>query len=112
MTDLTLAQFLADKNVKTLAWIAEDPDNRGAGLHSEDLADWAEMGITTVAQYKRYDLETLFWEMYKDASGYRPRHIDFKLMSDEELQREVDYLGELIARKIQADEAWEKILLL
>ncbi len=107
MTDLTLAQFLADKNAQTLAWIGEDPDNRWAGLLVEDLAHWAEMGIHTVAQYKRYDLETLFWEMYKDATGFRPRHIDFKSMSDEELQREVDYLGEQISHQIEADKEWE-----
>ena len=104
---MTLAEHLAALNAKTLAWIAEDPDNRWAGLLTEDLTHWVEMGITTVAQYKRYDLETLVWEMYKDATGFRPRHIDFKSMSDEELQREVDYLGEQISRQIEADKEWE-----
>ena len=104
---MTLAEHLAALNAKTLAWIAEDPDNRWAGLLTEDLTHWAEIGITTVAQYKRYDLETLFWEMYKDATGFRPRHIDFKSMSDEDLQREVDYLGEQISRQIEADKEWE-----
>lgn len=103
----TLAEFLAAKNAETLAWIAEDPDNRWAGLLTEDLAHWAEIGIHTVAQYRRYDLETLVWEMYKDAMGFRPRHIDFASMSDEELEREVDSLGRMISSQIEADKEWE-----
>lgn len=105
---ITLAQHLANLNAEKLAWIAEDPDNRWTGLWVEDLAHWHEMGIFTVQQFKRYDLETLVWEMYKDAHGFRPRHIDFKSMSDEELQKEADYLGEMISRQIEADKDWEE----
>ncbi len=107
MTDITLAQHLANLNAEKLAWIAEDPDNRWTGLWVEDLAHWAEMNIFTVAQFKRYDLETLVWEMYKDAMGFRPRHIDFKSMSDEELQAEADSLGRMIESQIEADKDWE-----
>ena len=107
MTDITLAQHLSNLNAEKLAWIAEDPDNRWAGLWVEDLAHWAEMNIFTVAQFKRYDLETLVWEMYKDAMGFRPRHIDFKSMSDEELQAEADSLGRMITSQIEADKDWE-----
>lgn len=104
---MTLAQYLADRNAATLAWIAEDPDNRWAGLIVEDLSHWAEMGIYTVEQYQRYDLETLVWEMYKDATGFRPRHMDFKSMSDEDLRKEADYLGRQIEHQIEADKEWE-----
>jgi hypothetical protein len=104
---ITLAQHLANLNAEKLAWIAEDPDNRWTGLWVEDLAHWHEMNIFTVAQFKRYDLETLVWEMYKDAMGFRPRHIDFKSMSDEELQAEADSLGRMIERQIEADKDWE-----
>ena len=107
MTDITLAQHLSNLNAEKLAWIAEDPDNRWTGLWVEDLAHWAEMNIFTVAQFKRYDLETLVWEMYKDAMGFRPRHIDFKSMSDEELQAEADSLGRMIESQIEADKDWE-----
>jgi hypothetical protein len=105
--DMTLAEHLAALNAEKLAWVAEDPDNRWTGLWIEDLSHWHEMDIFTVAQFKRYDLETLFWEMFKDATGFRPRHIDIKSMSDEELQQEVDYLGEQISRRIEADKEWE-----
>lgn len=105
--DMELAQYLRSINAKTEAWVAEDPDNRWAGMVTEDLSHWAEMGIHTVAQYKRYDLETLVWDMYKDAYGFRPRHIDFKSMTDEELQKEADYLGRAIERQIEEDKEWE-----
>jgi hypothetical protein len=107
MTDITLAQHLANLNAEKLAWVAEDPDNRWTGLWVEDLSHWHEMNIFTVAQFKRYDLETLVWEMYKDAMGFRPRHIDFKSMSDEELQAEADSLGRMIESQIEADKDWE-----
>ena len=105
---MTLAQFLADKNAETLAWIAEDPSNRWAGLIVEDLAHWAEMGIHTVEDYKRYDLETLVWDMYKDATGIRPRHLDLKSMSLQELEDLANYCGRQIEAQIEADERWEE----
>lgn len=105
--DMTLAEFLAAKNAETLAWIAEDPDNRWAGLLTEDLAHWAEIGIHTVEEFKRYDLIQLIWEMYKDVTGIRPRHMDFDSMSMEDLQKEADYLGRQMDAAIEADAEWE-----
>ena len=105
---MTLAEHLAALNAKTLAWIAEDPDNRWAGLIVEDLAHWAEMGIHTVEQYERYDLETLVWDMYKDVTGIRPRHLDLKSMSLEELRAEADYLGRCIEADIAREAEWDR----
>jgi len=103
---MTLAQHLADLNAKTRAWVAEDPNNRWAGLYVEELDFWAEQGIFTVAQFKRHENETLFWEMYKDATGIRPRHVNLKLMSDEELEMEIDLLGRMIEDEIKREEEW------
>lgn len=102
-----LALYLRERNAKTEAWVAEDPDNRWAGTYTEDLAHWAEAGIFTVAQFKRNENETLFWEMYKDATGVSPRGIDFKSMSDEELEKEIDSLGRMIERQIEEDKEME-----
>lgn len=103
---MTLAEHLAALNAEKLAWIAEDPDNRWTGLYVEDLAHWAEYGVYTVAQFQRYELESMIWEMYKDVTGIRPRHLDFKSMSDEELNKLVDYLGSQMERAIREDEEW------
>ena len=105
---MTLAEHLAALNAEKLAWVAEDPDNRWTGLWVDDLAHWHEMGIFTVAQFKRYENETLFWEMYKDATGVRPRHVNLKDMSDEELEREINLLGRMIEDEIKREEEWLK----
>ena len=101
----TLAQYLRERNAKTEAWVAEDPDNRWAGMYTEDLSHWAEMGIYTVAQLERYDMETTIWDLYKDVTGIRPRHMDFKSMSDEDLRKEYDYLVSQLDRQVE-DEDW------
>lgn len=103
---MTLAQHLANINAATRAWVAEDPANRWAGLIVEDLSHWAEMGVHTVAQFKRHENETLFWDMYKEVTGIRPRHVNLKEMTDEELEKEVDRLGRQIERQIEADKEW------
>lgn len=103
---MTLAEHLAALNAKTLAWVAEDPDNRWAGTYTEDMSHWAEMGIHTLEDFERYELETLVWEMYKDAHGFRPRHMDMKSMSLEELRKEADYLGKCIEADIAREQDW------
>jgi hypothetical protein len=103
---MTLAEHLAALNAEKLAWIAEDPDNRWTGLYVEELEHWAEYGVYTVAQFQRYELESMIWEMYKDVTGIRPRHLDFKAMSDQELNDLADYLGSQMERVIEEDEAY------
>ena len=104
----TLAQYLRERNAKTEAWVAEDPDNRWAGMYTEDLSHWAEMGIYTVAQLERYDMETTIWDLYKDVTGIRPRHMDFKSMSDEDLRKEYDYLVSQLDRQFEEEDySWE-----
>ena len=105
---ITLAQHLANLNAEKLAWVAVDPDNRWTGLYSEDLAHWAEIGVLTVRDFRRYELQSLVWEMYKDVVGIRPRHMDFDSMSLEDLEREVDYLGSRMEAEIEAEKEWER----
>ena len=104
---MTLAAHLAALNAEKLAWIAEDPDNRWTGLYVEDLAHWAEMGVYTVAQFKRHEDIQMIWEMYKDVTGIRPRHMDFDSMSDEDLQQEIRYLETQMEYSIEADAEWQ-----
>lgn len=101
-----LAQYIATRNAETLAWIAEDPDNRWAGLIVDDLAFWAEQGILTVKDFNRHNLECTIWDLYRDVFGTRPRHMDFKSMSYEELERECDLLGRMLEDEIKREEEW------
>jgi hypothetical protein len=59
-----------------------------------------------VAQFKRYENESFFWEMYKDVTGCRPRHINLKDMSDEELEHEIDLLSRMMEDEIKREEEW------
>lgn len=104
----SLASYLADRNAATLAWVAKDPANRWAGTYTEDLAHWAEMGIHTVAQFERYEMETNVREFAKDVYGFRPSY-DFASMTDEDLKSEFNYLAKANERALKADEEWERI---
>lgn len=103
----TLLQHLQTLNAEKQAWMDACPD-RWTGFYTEDLAHWAEIGVETVAQFKRYENETLFWEMYKDVTGCRPRHVNLKDMSDEELEKEIDLLGRMMEDEIRREEEWQK----
>jgi hypothetical protein len=103
---MTLAEHLAALNAEKLAWMAAGPD-RWTGLWVEDLDHWAEIGVFTVAQFKRYDNETMFWEMHKEVFGVRPRHVNLKDMTDEELETELNLLGRMMEDEIKRQEEWE-----
>ena len=88
----TLAQYLRERNAATEAWVAEDPSNRWAGLYTEDLAHWAEIGVLTVRDFWRYEMETQYSDLHKDAYGFRPRGVNLSEWTYEELVEETDYL--------------------
>ena len=88
----TLAQYLRERNAATEAWVAEDPANRWAGTYTEDLAHWAEIGVLTMRDFLRYEMETQYWDLHKDVYGFRPRGVNFSEWSYEELVEETDRL--------------------
>ena len=59
---------------------------------------------------RREELECIFWDMYKDAYGVRPRGIDTSAWDEATFEAEFNYLQDLIAkneqeRKISEQEA-------
>lgn len=89
---MTLAEYLAEKNAKAAAWVAEDPENRWSSGYITDLEHWAEYGITTVEEFVRQELIGDIWDIYKSINGIRPRWINFNEMSDAELRKMRDSL--------------------
>jgi len=87
-----LTAHIKAENAKTAAWVAEDPDNRWAGMIVEDPAHWAEYGITTVAGYERHMMIETYVDLYKSVHGIKPRWVNFDDMSDEELKQDYDNL--------------------
>ena len=50
---------------------------------------------------RREELECIFWDMYKDAHGVRPRGVDTAAWDEATFEAEFDYLQDLIARNEQ-----------
>lgn len=57
-----------------------------------ELTSWEEM--TTLEQYA-----CTFWDMYKDAHGFRPRHVDTTSWTEADFEREFKELGEIMDRE-------------
>ena len=45
---------------------------------------------------RREELESIYWDMYKDAHGIRPRHIRLDLCSEAEMEADLDRLHAII----------------
>ena len=58
----------------------------------EAFKTWEEM--STVEQYA-----CQFWDMYKDAHGFRPRHIDTNGWTEEQFEAEFVELAQIIERE-------------
>ena len=59
---------------------------------SEAFKSWEEM--STVEQ-----MACEFWDMYKDAHGFRPRHIDTSTWTEQQFEAEFKELAEVIERE-------------
>ena len=66
-----------------------------------EFKSWEE--LTTLEQYS-----SIYWDMYKDAFGIRPRGIDTSTWTEADFQAEFKELGEIIDReekvRVQAQE--------
>ena len=59
---------------------------------------------------RREELQSIYWDMYKDAYGFRPRHIRLDLCTEAEMEADLDRLQAIIIdndaqRKIAEHEA-------
>lgn len=79
---LALRDLLEAEKARTQAWVAEG-EGRWAMWSTTDLDHWAEMGVTSVASYERHNDESYISDSYKEVHGFRPRWINFDIMSDE-----------------------------
>ena len=72
-------------NAETLAWVAEDPNNRWAGTLVEEPEHWARYDVHTVAQFEHYMAVSDYYESYKALYGIRPNWAEINAMSTEQL---------------------------
>jgi len=104
---MTLLEHLKNMNAKSKERMAKEP-GLWIGMITEDLDHWKEYGITTPAQLDRYFLETDVYEMHKDAYGVKGRHYNFKEMSNEDLEKELDSLCKVAKESAEQEKKWEE----
>ncbi len=80
-----LLTHIQNLNNEKRAWVAEDPENRWAGMLVEDLEFWNKDGIHTAEQFDRYMKIECYINVYKDEHGIKPRWVDWDSVSNEEL---------------------------
>ena len=103
-----LMAHIKAENIKTKAWVAEDPKNRWAGLYPEDEAHWVERGITTLEALERDELECYIYDAHKTAFGVKGRHYRFSEMSLQELKDEADYISRACDEQLALEAKMEK----
>ena len=103
-----LMAHIKAENIKTKAWVAEDPKNRWAGLYPEDEAHWVERGITTLEALERDELECYIYDAHKTAFGVKGRHYRFSEMSLQELKDEADYISRACDEQMELEAKMEK----
>ena len=113
-----LVKHLDALNSDSEAWVAEDPENRIAGMLVTVPDHWADYDVYTPEEFDRYLLEQDYIEGHKDVYGVRYRG-DLDDVSDADLRDMVtkmydfaeaemedlrEYIDELEAEDTEADE--------
>ena len=104
----TLAERLAEIAQKSLDWIAEDPENRGAGIITQDLDHWKEYDIHTASQLDHYLLVSDVFEMTRDLYHYKRDWSKLNAMTDAELSQEIDDMHEGYKQDLAIEESYKK----
>ena len=104
---MTLLEHIKNINAKSKAWMAANPGS-WAGMVVEDIKFWNDQGIFTVEDYERDSLETSVYEMHKEAYGVKGRHYNFKEMSNEDLEKELNHLCEVAKREAEIEKRQEE----
>jgi len=102
LSTMTAAERAAEINVPTLAWVAEDPEHRAAGVLVEEQSFWSDRGIHTGLDLERSLLVSEISDSYKSLHGIRPRWIRTDLMTLAELRAELDAIVSVPTE----DEVW------
>ena len=70
----------------------------------EDFKSWEEMSVLE-------QMAAEYWDMYKDAYGFRPRGIDTASWTEEDFLKEFERLGKMVDQaEILREEAQEKAM--
>ncbi len=103
---MTLAAHIAALNAKTQAWVNEAaPGVRWASGLTEDLAHWAEYGITTPEQLDHYLLVSDVFEMTRCIWDYKPSWSGLMALSNAHLEAELESMRAEAKRREEEEKA-------
>jgi hypothetical protein len=103
-----LVAYIKDRNAKTEAWVAEDPEDRWATLMIEDADHWAGNGVRSIAEYKHYMASAEHYEVYRDVYGIKPRWMDYDSMTLAEIEADLDRLYSALRGQREREEEAER----
>ena len=84
---------------------------RGADFWTTTVTDldfWAEMDVTSVAEYEHYSAVSTHWDFYKELNGIRPRFMDYQSMTVEQIQAEIDLLHKQANQEMEYERKLEE----
>ena len=72
-----------------------------------DLDFWAGMEVTTIAEYEHHQAMSTHWDFFKELNDFRPRFMDYKSMTVEQINAEID----LLHKQAEAEAEYERQLI-
>jgi len=103
----TLLNHIKSINEKSKQWMKDNPGSWSSMLQ-EDIKYWNDQGIFTVNDYERDSLITSVYEMHKEAFGVKGRRYNFKEMSNEDLEKELDTLCKIAKEEGDREREYEE----
>jgi hypothetical protein len=98
----TLLQHIESLNARADAMMAQEP-GLWMSKYTDDMSHWADMGIFTVEDFKRYELINGISDASKDLNGCRLR-LNWDVMSIDELQETYDSLCNALNRVFEEEQ--------
>jgi hypothetical protein len=105
-TNTDLATYLNACAALAEEWTAANPGCFACSYHT-DVDAWNADGVYTVQDLLRHDLEARVWDFYKEVHGVRPRWVNFKEMSTQELEDVIKNLEETSKWQAEMDAKYE-----
>ena len=99
---ITLLQHIESLNAQADAMMAQEP-GLWMSKYTDDMSHWADMGIFTVEDFKRYELINGISDASKDLNGCRLR-LNWDVMSIDELQETYDSLCNALNRVFEEEQ--------
>lgn len=83
---------------------------RGATFWTTSITDldfWTDMEVTNIAEYEHHQAMSTHYDFFKELNGFRPHFMDYKSMTVEQINAEID----LLHKQAEAEAEYERQLI-